>query len=47
MIDMAGEDTPLEAGSNSYVPAGTLYQYRIDTNGIRFICIVSEERHVV
>jgi quercetin dioxygenase-like cupin family protein len=47
-LHINGEDTPIEAGSYAYVPAGSLHQYKNEGNGMfRFICIVPQEGHVV
>ena len=47
-LHINGKDTPLEAGSYAYVPAGSLHQYKNEGSGmLRFICIVPEEGHVV
>jgi quercetin dioxygenase-like cupin family protein len=47
-LHINGEDTPIEAGSYAYVPAGSLHQYKNDGSAIfRFICIVPKEGHVV
>lgn len=44
---LEGEETPVEAGSYAYVPAGKEHQYRNNGDGpFRFICIVPEEGHV-
>ena len=46
-LHINGEDTPIEAGSYAYVPAGSLHQYKNEGSGkFRFICIVPEEGHV-
>ena len=46
-LHINGEDTPIEAGSYAYVPAGSLHQYKNEGIGMfRFICIVPEEGHV-
>jgi quercetin dioxygenase-like cupin family protein len=47
-LHIDGQDTPVEAGSFAYVPAGSRHQYKNDGQGMfRFICIVPEEGHVV
>ena len=47
-LHVEGKDTPVEAGSYAYVPAGSRHQYRNEGNGMfRFICIVPQEGHVV
>lgn len=47
-LHINGKDTPVEAGSYAYVPAGSLHQYKNEGRGMfRFICIVPEEGHVV
>ena len=47
-LHINGKDTPVEAGSYAYVPAGISHQYRNEGSGkFRFICIVPEEGHVV
>jgi quercetin dioxygenase-like cupin family protein len=46
-LHINGKDTPIEAGSYAYVPAGSLHQYKNEGSGMfRFICIVPEEGHV-
>ena len=46
-LHINGKDTPIEAGSYAYVPAGSLHQYKNEGGGMfRFICIVPEEGHV-
>lgn len=48
ILHIDGQDTPVEAGSYAYVPAGCKHQYRNTGPGqFRFICIVPEEGHVV
>lgn len=47
-LHIEGKDTPIEAGSYAYVPAGSQHQYKNTGNGtLRFICIVPQEGHVV
>ncbi len=46
-LHINGKDTPIEAGSYAYVPAGSLHQYKNEGSGMfRFICIVPEEGHI-
>ena len=48
ILHVDGQDTPVEAGSYAYVPAGSQHQYKNIGNGtFRFICIVPQEGHVV
>jgi len=47
-LHIDGQDTPVEAGSYAYVPAGSRHQYTNGGKGMfRFICIVPEEGHLV
>jgi len=47
-LHVDGKDTPVEAGSYAYVPAGSRHQYRNEGSGMfRFICIVPQEGHIV
>jgi quercetin dioxygenase-like cupin family protein len=46
-LHVDGKDTPVEAGSYAYVPAGSRHQYKNEGDGMfRFICIVPQEGHV-
>ena len=46
ILHMDGSDTPVQAGSYAYVPAGVRHQYKnAGTGRFRFICIVPEEEH--